>query len=147
MVGHSHVCAAVCDSTGNTRLFRELLVEEIPTIFNLPDIAHFISNTIKDIVKLEYFKETMSILCSTITKFHKSHSAIAELKIAHVKCHIGRGLTSIGKTRFGSVILAAWSLQNNIPAIKKVVECGVFKLEVCCALQNSSPLVFLSVYY
>lgn len=143
MVGRSRVCAAVCDSTGNTRLFRELLVEEIPTIFNLPDIVHFISNTIKDIVKLKYFKETTTVLRNTITKFHKSHPAIAELKIAHIECRIGRGLTSIGKTRFGSVILAAWSLQDNIPAIKKVVERAVFKLEVCCTLPNL--LVFLSV--
>jgi hypothetical protein len=148
MVGRSRICAAVSDSTGNTRLFRELLVEEIPTIFNLPDIVHFISNTIKDIVKLEYFKGTTTVLRSTITKFHKSHPAIAELKIAHVECHIGRGLTSIGKTRFGSVILAAWSLQHNIPAVKKVVERGVYKLEVycrCCALPVPNPLVFLSV--
>jgi hypothetical protein len=87
----------VSDSTGNTRLFCELLVEEIPTIVNLPDIVHFISNTIKVIVKLEYFKGTTTVLRSTITKFHKSHPAIAELKIAHIECHIGRGLTSIGK--------------------------------------------------
>ena len=130
-MGRSRVCAAVSDSTGNTRLFRELLVDEIPTIFNLPDIVHFISNTIKDIVKLDYFKETATVMRSTITKFHKSHPAIAELKIAHVECLIGRGLTSIGKTRFGSVILAAWSLQQNIPAIKKVVECKIFSLKVC----------------
>ena len=129
-MGRSRVCAAVSDSTGNTRLFRELLVEEIPTIFNLPDIVHFISNTIKDIVKLEYFKETTTVMRGTITKFHKSHPAISELKIAHVECRIGRGLTSIGKTRFGSVILAAWSLQQNIPAIKKVVERKIFSLEV-----------------
>ena len=130
-MGRSRVCAAVSDSTGNTRLFRELLADEIPTIFNLPDIVHFISNTIKDIVKLDYFKETTTVMRSTITKFHKSHPAIAELKIAHVECRIGRGLTSIGKTRFGSVILAAWSLQQNIPAIKKVVERKIFSLEVC----------------
>lgn len=129
-MGRSRVCAAVSDSTGNTRLFRELLSDEIPTIFNLPDIVHFISNTIKDIVKLEHFKETMTVMRSTITKFHKSHPAIAELKIAHVECRIGRGLTSIGKTRFGSVILAAWSLQQNIPAIKKIVERKIFSLEV-----------------
>lgn len=129
-MGRSRVCAAVSDSTGNTRLFRELLSDEIPTIFNLPDIVHFISNTIKDIVKLEHFKEMMMVMRSTITKFHKSHPAIAELKIAHVECRIGRGLTSIGKTRFGSVILAAWSLQQNIPAIKKIVERKIFSLEV-----------------
>jgi len=118
----------VSDSTGNTRLHRELLIDEIPTMFNLPDIVHFISNTIKDIVKLEHFNETVGVMRSTITKFHKSHPAIAELKFAHIECGIGRGLTSIGKTRFGTIVLAAWALQENVPAIKKVVERGNFSL-------------------
>ena len=129
-MGRTRICTIVSDSTGNTRLHRELLFEEIPTVFNLPDIVHFISNTIKDIVKLEYFKETTNVMHSTITKFHKSHPAISELKFAHIECGIGRGLTSIGKTRFGTIILAAWSLQENIPAIKKVVERGNFSLGV-----------------
>jgi hypothetical protein len=139
LVGRSRVCAIVSDSTGNTRLHRELLVDEIPTMFNLPDIVHFISNTIKDIVKLDHFKSTTDVMRATITKFHKSHPAISELKLAHIECGIGRGLISIGKTRFGSIILAAWSLQENIPAIKKVVERGIFSLGVSILLFQLEP--------
>jgi hypothetical protein len=142
------MCAAVSDSTGNTRLFRQLLANEIPTMFNLPDIVHFISNTIKDIVKLEYFKLTISIMRGVITKFHKSHLGTAELSFAHVECHIGRGLDAIGKTRFGTIILAAWALQYNLPAIKRVVERGNFDLGVWHSiLKNSftSRLKFLRI--
>lgn len=130
LVGRDRICAIVSDSTGNTRLHRELLVEEIPTLFNLPDIVHLISNTIKDLVKLDYFKETTTTMRSIIVKFHKSHEGTAELAFAHVECGIGRGLESIGKTRFGTMILAAWALDHNLPAIKRVVERGRFDLGV-----------------
>ncbi|KAF8817215.1 hypothetical protein BYT27DRAFT_7247457 [Phlegmacium glaucopus] len=103
-VCRSRICAIVSDSTGNTPLHPELLVQEIPTIFNPPDIVHFISNTIKDIDKLPYFNKP-------------THHAWR------------KGLVSIGKTRFGTIIIAAWSLQLNIPSrIKKVVEHGHFDL-------------------
>jgi hypothetical protein len=86
------MCAVVSDSTGNTRLHCQLLVNKISTMFNLPDIIHFIRNTIKDIVKLEYFKTTISIMHGVITKFHKSHLGMAELSFAHIECHISKGL-------------------------------------------------------
>jgi hypothetical protein len=122
--------AIVSDSTGNTRLFRELLADEIPTLLNLPDIVHFISNTIKDIVRLSYFSPTVTILRATITKFHKSHLGESELLAAHLLLGISKGLDAIGKTRFGTIIIAAWSLQLNIPSIRKVVERGKFDLGV-----------------
>jgi hypothetical protein len=134
-VGRSRICAIVSDSTGNTRLHQELLVNEIPTMFNLPDIVHFISNLIKDIVKIMYFKNTISVMRGVIAKFHKSHLGATELEFAHVECGIGRGLTTIGKTRFGTIILAAWSLQHNLPAIKRVVERNNFDLGVCYFLK------------
>ena len=130
LVGRSRICAIVSDSTGNTRLHRELLVDEIPTMFNLPDIVHFISNLIKDIVKIDYFKNTITIMRGVIAKFHKSHLGATELEFAHVECGIKRGLTTIGRTRFGTIILAAWSLQHNLPALKRVVERNNFDLGV-----------------
>jgi len=45
------------DSTGNTRLARELVATAIPTIIILPDICHLLNNAAKDIQKLPYFKE------------------------------------------------------------------------------------------
>ncbi|KJA15658.1 hypothetical protein HYPSUDRAFT_148772 [Hypholoma sublateritium FD-334 SS-4] len=127
-VGRARLCATVCDSTGNTRLFRELLAAEIPTIFNLPDIVHFISNTIKDIVRLPVFKPTITVLRGVITKFHKSHLGEAELAVAHTATGITKGLDAIGKTRFGTIIIASWALQVNIPSIKIVVDRDNFDL-------------------
>jgi Na+/citrate or Na+/malate symporter len=120
----------VSDSTGNTRLHRELLVDEIPTMFNLPDIVHFISNVIKDIVKITYFKNTITVMRGVIAKFHKSHLGATELEFTRVECGIGQGLTTIGKTRFGTLILAAWALQLNLLALKRVVERNNFDLGV-----------------
>ncbi|KAG6808132.1 hypothetical protein H0H92_005296 [Tricholoma furcatifolium] len=55
-IGRERFCCIVCDSTGNTRLSRKIAVETIVTMFNLPDICHHFSNTIKDIVRIEHFK-------------------------------------------------------------------------------------------
>lgn len=119
------------DSTGNTRLHRELLAIEIPTLLNLPDIVHFINNTLKDIIQLPYFKKPITLVRGVISKFHKSHLGTAELNAARDHFQIRRGLETIGKTRFGIIILAARSVERNIPAIKRVVERAKFDIEVC----------------
>ena len=129
-IGRSRIAAVVSDSTGNTRLHRELLVKEVPTMLNLPDIIHFISNTIKDIVTLPFFKPTILTIRGVLTKFHKSHLGKSELCAARKHFSIGRGLEKIGKTRFGTIIFTASSVQRNLPAIKRVVEHGKFDLGV-----------------
>lgn len=55
------------------------------------------------------------------------------------ECHITRGLEAIRKTRFGTIILAAWALQCNIPAIKRVDKHGKFDLGVGKALFSFIP--------
>ncbi|KAF9477045.1 hypothetical protein BDN70DRAFT_811256 [Pholiota conissans] len=132
-VGRSRLCAIVCDSTGNTRLHRQLLVDEIPTLLNLPDIVHFISNTIKDIVRIPYFSKTVTVLRGTITKFHGSHSGEAEMIAVHLIYGISKGLDTIGGTRFGTIIIAAWALQLNIPCIREIVVRGKFDLGTLAA--------------
>ena len=76
--------------------------------------------------------QVISIMRSIINKFHKSHIGTAELNQARketgTKNH--HGLEAISKTRFGTVIRAARSLNRCLPAIKKVVERGVFDLGV-----------------
>jgi hypothetical protein len=96
----------------------------------LADIVHHISNTLKDIIKLKYFENTIKIVRGIIAKFHMSHLGMAELKEARKVLRTGPGLEAIGKTRFGTVILSARSVQRTTPAIKKVVENGNFDLEV-----------------
>ncbi len=129
-IGRGRFSAVVSDSTGNTRLHRELLTIEIPTLLNLPDIVHFINNTLKDIIQLPYFKKLILITRAVIKKFHKSHPAIAEFEAASKEVGITRGLEAIGKTRFGTIILAAHSLKRNIPTIQRVVQRGKYDLEV-----------------
>jgi hypothetical protein len=46
-----------CNSTGNTRLARELIHNAHPTIIILADPCHQLHNSIKDICNLEYFAE------------------------------------------------------------------------------------------
>ncbi|KAF8238046.1 hypothetical protein L208DRAFT_1375358 [Tricholoma matsutake] len=129
-IGHAKFCAVVWDSTGNTHLSRRLLVLKVPTALNLADIVHHISNTLKDIIKLKYFENSIKVVRGIITKFHMSHLGMAELKVAHKVLHTGPGLEATGKTRFGTTILSARSVQRSITTIKKVMENGSFDLEV-----------------
>lgn len=130
MIGWERFAAVVSDSTGNTKLFRELLVLDIPTIINFPDSVHFISNTLKDIVQISYFKPVILIVRGVIKKFHQSHIGTTELDKAKTELSIGRGLESIGKTRFGTTVIGARSVERNVPAIKTVVRRGLFDLGV-----------------
>ncbi|TFK63856.1 hypothetical protein BDN72DRAFT_927053 [Pluteus cervinus] len=130
LIGAPRFAAAICDSTGNTRKSRSLLEDEVPTLFGLADIAHHMNNTVKDIGKHPYFKSGIDIVRKTVTKFNKSHLGQAELKLAQKKLGIHRGLESIGKTRFASVVRAALSVQRALPVIKEVVRKGDFDLEI-----------------
>jgi hypothetical protein len=107
-----------------------LTVVEVPTALNLADIVHHISNMVKDIIKLEYFEDTVKIVRGIIKKIHASHPGSAELKAARKELRTGPGFEAIGKTRFGTIILSVISVQRTIPAIKRVVQNGIFDLEV-----------------
>lgn len=56
-IGAPRFCAVVCDSTGNTRSSRNILVAQYPHIFNIPDICHHFSNTLKEIISVDYFRQ------------------------------------------------------------------------------------------
>lgn len=55
-IGPENVIASASDSTGNTKLAREILIKLFPWILNLPDPLHHLSLTVKDISKLTFFK-------------------------------------------------------------------------------------------
>ncbi|KDQ29995.1 hypothetical protein PLEOSDRAFT_1022692, partial [Pleurotus ostreatus PC15] len=119
-IGASRFCAIVSDSTGNTRAARRLIVQEFPTIIKLADCCHHLNLLAKDLAKIAYFQETITIIRNTVTFFNHSHGAIAELRRAHQRLSIGRGIETIGKTRFGTLFLSAISVQRNAPAIAEV---------------------------
>lgn len=56
-IGRARFAAVVSDNAGNTRVAREILCQDIDTLLNLPDPAHHLNNTVKEIGKLEYFSE------------------------------------------------------------------------------------------
>jgi hypothetical protein len=60
-IGRPRFSGICSDSTGNTRLARELVTRVIPTIIILPDICHLLNNAAKDIQKLDHFKEVSLI--------------------------------------------------------------------------------------
>lgn len=84
--------------------------------------------------------QVITTVRGVITKFHKSHLGTAELERARKELGIKRGLETIGKTRFGSVVRGAKSVDRNIPAVKLVVQRDDFDLDV-------SDIIYISVFY
>jgi len=130
-IGRKRVSAIVTDSTGNTRLAREKFTTIIPTAFNLPDIAHFLNNLVKDLVRINYFKESISVVRHIIATMNKAHLGKTALDQARAELGVGRGLEAIGKTRFGTTIRSSESVHRNLQPIKLVVERETYDLEVC----------------
>lgn len=62
IIGRANFAAVVCDSTGNTRLFRKLATRKIPTMLNLADVIHHINLFLKDLEQLGYFKEVQETI-------------------------------------------------------------------------------------
>ncbi|KAF7768644.1 hypothetical protein Agabi119p4_7887 [Agaricus bisporus var. burnettii] len=129
-IGPARFSCMVSDSTGNTLLGQTKVARAVPTIIPVADCVHYISNTIGDIVKLSFFRQTLTIVRAVITKIHKSHLGTAELKAARsvVPGAPGRGLEAVGKTRFGTVIYSARSLERNLPVLKEIVRRKKFNM-------------------
>ncbi|KAE9388915.1 hypothetical protein BT96DRAFT_787801, partial [Gymnopus androsaceus JB14] len=135
-IGIEKFCGIVSDSTGNTRLARQLIIRKFPTIIALPDVCHFLSLICKELAKLDYFEKTVKIVRGTIAFFHKSHLGIKQLADALKSTGETRGLEAIGKTRFCTIIHACASVQRCAPAIQKVVELGDVKFELSRQTQD-----------
>jgi len=68
LIGRANFAAVVCDSTGNTKRFRKLLTECIPTMLNLADVVHHLSLFLKDVAQMTYFKEVQ--FCFVVRSMH-----------------------------------------------------------------------------
>ncbi|KAL0068725.1 hypothetical protein AAF712_004054 [Marasmius tenuissimus] len=139
-IGRNQFAGVVCDSTGNTRAFRRLLVQEIPTIIELPDTVHHLNLLVKDLVRVEHFKEPIAVDRMIIQRFHKSHSGAAELAAERQNRGISRGLEGIGKTRFGGIVHAAISVQRCNAAIQAIVKGGTTDCEDFADYMGGSTL-------
>ncbi|KAJ7789074.1 ribonuclease H-like domain-containing protein [Mycena olivaceomarginata] len=114
----------------NTKLARELAQIEVPTLLLVPDPDHHLSNTIKDICKIEYFVDIV----------HRQNESNPHLFLAlHLfgnsftcsTCYLRhqQGLEKIGKTRFGTIYWAGYALLRNLPPIVELVQTGIIDVD------------------
>ncbi|KAJ7256333.1 ribonuclease H-like domain-containing protein [Mycena rebaudengoi] len=136
MIGRDRFVSVNSDSTGNTTVCREEIVAIIPTMMITPDPCHHLSNTIKDICKIEYFIDKGSDFAQAIGKMrimltYFSHSSYSttHLKAMRVILQINKGLEKIGKTRFGTLYWASYSLLRCLPPITELVNSGVINVD------------------
>jgi hypothetical protein len=61
-IGRKKFSGISSDSTGNTKLAREIVTKAIPWVIILPDVCHLLNNTAKDIGKISFFAEVSSRL-------------------------------------------------------------------------------------
>jgi hypothetical protein len=67
-IGRKNFSGISSDSTGNTRLAREIVAKECPWIIILPDTCHLLNNTAKDIGKITFFSEVSCYdRCTSLT--------------------------------------------------------------------------------
>ncbi|KAF8600686.1 hypothetical protein BDV93DRAFT_608572 [Ceratobasidium sp. AG-I] len=116
------------DSTGNTRLARELLATNCPWLIILPDPCHQMNNTAKDICDLEVFVDANRKMRIVIRFFRKSSYASHHLDNWRIILGVVKGLVSIGKTRFLTLYYAIHALIPCIPIIVQLIKTGVISV-------------------
>ncbi|KAF8510966.1 ribonuclease H-like domain-containing protein [Gautieria morchelliformis] len=116
------------DSTGNTKLAREIVAKAVPWIISLPDVCHLLNNTAKDIGKIPFFADTITRLRSIIKYFRKSSYAKRHLTALRIYLDIKKGLVSVGNTRFLTLYYSGSSLRRCLTPIKELIESKVLKL-------------------
>ncbi|KAJ6501823.1 ribonuclease H-like domain-containing protein, partial [Mycena vulgaris] len=123
-IGIERFSSASSDNTGNTRGFRRILCERIVTMLNLADPNHHLNNMLKDILKIPYFKLGIKILRGTVRHYNQSKQSKAMLKQLRISAAVGRGLETIGRTRFAIVTWSAISLRHNLPLVSELSTSG-----------------------
>ncbi|EUC67579.1 DUF659 family protein, partial [Rhizoctonia solani AG-3 Rhs1AP] len=136
-VGAKHISAISSDSTGNTRLARELVAGVFPWIIILPDCCHHLNNAAKDICGLECFADANMRLRAIIKFFRQSSYATHHLTAWRRILKVAKGLIVIGNTRFVTLYYAIASLRPCLKIIVELVKSGVV------AVNASHPLAWL----
>ncbi|KAJ6478784.1 hypothetical protein C8R47DRAFT_983726 [Mycena vitilis] len=128
-IGVERFVGASSDDTGNTKGCRGILCDDIPTFLNLPDPNHHLSLTCRDILLLPYFKQPIKIVRATIKYFSQSKDSKKLLRDLRLREHLGRGLETIGKTRFATVTWSSISLRRNLNPIRSLVTTGLIEIK------------------
>ncbi|KAJ7264849.1 hypothetical protein C8J57DRAFT_1069868 [Mycena rebaudengoi] len=128
LIGRDHFASIGCDSTGNTKLCRELGQADLPHLFIIPDPNHHLALMIKDICRITYFVDCIGRMRTTITYFSHSTYSVTHLNALRVIYDINKGLEAIGKTRFGTLYWAGYSLLRCLALIAELIELGIIDL-------------------
>ncbi|KAG8715661.1 hypothetical protein FRC08_010296 [Ceratobasidium sp. 394] len=136
-VGPLNFSGISCDSTGNTRLARELIHKAHPTIIILPDSCHQLHNAVKDVVKLPYFAECRSNTSTVTRYFSKSTMGATHFNSTRQQMGITEGLQKSSKTRFGGAYYSSKSMRRCLPAVEKTVKSGAIEVK------KDHPLYFI----
>ncbi|TDL14241.1 hypothetical protein BD410DRAFT_734381 [Rickenella mellea] len=128
-VGRERFAGVCSDSTGNTKGCRRELCRLVPTLINLPDPAHHTNLAVKDICALEFFKSVIADVRATIKAFKQSDKSSKALTDAKKGTSTGRGLESIGKTRFATICHSAESVRRNSDLIRDCIESGAISIK------------------
>ncbi|KAJ6546355.1 hypothetical protein B0H10DRAFT_1711212, partial [Mycena sp. CBHHK59/15] len=129
LIGRQRFASLGSDSTGNTKLGRELVQADVATVLIVPDPCHHLSNTIKDICVIEYFVDCIGKMRTTITYFSHSTYSATHLKALRVILDINKGLEKIRKTRFGTLYWSSHSLLRCLSAISELINTGIINVE------------------
>lgn len=127
----AHLFSAVSsDSTGNTRLARRLLCVKFPALMDIPDPVHHTNLPVKNICALSFFETIISDLRRTLTFFSHSDHTVNVLLEKRLGMGVGRGLESIGTTRFATITISAVSMRRCLPALREACTSNRIVVEV-----------------
>ncbi|KAJ6607118.1 hypothetical protein B0H10DRAFT_1818977, partial [Mycena sp. CBHHK59/15] len=107
------------------KLGRELAQIDVPTVLIVPDPNHHLSNTCKDICKIEYFTDGIGKMRTTITYFSHSIYSATHLKALRVIREVNKGLEKVDKTRFGTMYWASYAHLRCLPGISELIATGI----------------------
>ncbi|KAG8694473.1 hypothetical protein FRC08_008466 [Ceratobasidium sp. 394] len=136
-IGPLRFSGITCDSTGNTKLARELVHQAYPTIIVLADPCHQLHNTVKDIVKLPYFDECRSNTSTVTRHFSKSSMSSRHFESTRQQMGIKTGLKKNSKIRFAGSYHSSRSMRICLPAVEKTVKSGAIEVK------KDHPLFFI----
>lgn len=136
MVGADRLAAISSDSTGNTRLARELVAKEYPWVILLPDPCHQMNNTAKDLGGLPVFEDANKKLKIVLRFFRKSSYAGHHLAALRIIEGILKGLIGIGDTGFLTLFYAIEALLPSLPLILELIKTGVIEVKPVSPLKQ-----------
>ncbi|KAF8596788.1 hypothetical protein BDV93DRAFT_396797, partial [Ceratobasidium sp. AG-I] len=116
-IGLEKVAAVVSDDTNVTKKARRDLTAVHPFVLNLADPLHKLNLCVQDICGDPMWLECLEVLWPLLTHFKHSTSSTNVLKEMQKELKEGKGLQSIGKTRFATLYYAAKSVYENLQGL------------------------------